>query len=47
MLETLQKDFVLYERALGYPRRRLLIWIYVLRNSVVAAVTQIGLCSAR
>ena len=41
MLETLQKDFVLYERAVGYPRRRL-VWIYVLRNSV-AAVTQIGL----
>lgn len=42
VLETLQKDFVLYERAAGYPRRRM-IWIYVLRNSVVAAVTQIGL----
>ena len=42
MLETMQKDFVLYERAVGYPRRRL-IWVYVLRNSVVAAVTQIGL----
>ena len=42
VLETLQKDFVLYERAVGYPRRRL-IWIYVLRNSVIAAVTQIGL----
>jgi peptide/nickel transport system permease protein len=38
----MQKDFVLYERAVGYPRRRL-IWIYVLRNSVTAAVTQIGL----
>ena len=33
---------MLYERAVGYPRRRL-IWIYVLRNSVIAAVTQIGL----
>jgi peptide/nickel transport system permease protein len=42
VLETMQKDFVLYERAVGYPRRRL-IWIYVLRNSVTAAVTQIGL----
>src|SRR6476659_5710814 len=42
VLETMQKDFVLYERAVGYPRRRL-IWVYVLRNSVVAAVTQIGL----
>jgi peptide/nickel transport system permease protein len=42
VLETMQKDFVLYERAVGYPRRRL-IWIYVLRNSVIVAVTQIGL----
>ena len=42
VLETLQKDFVLYERAVGYPRGRL-IWVYVLRNSVIAAVTQIGL----
>jgi peptide/nickel transport system permease protein len=42
VLETMQKDFVLYERAVGYPRLRL-IWIYVLRNSVTAAVTQIGL----
>ncbi len=42
VLETMQKDFVLYERAVGDPRRRL-IWIYVLRNSVIAAVTQIGL----
>jgi len=42
VLETLQKDFVLYERAVGYPKRRL-IWVYVLRNSVIAAVTQIGL----
>jgi peptide/nickel transport system permease protein len=42
MLETLQKDFVLFERAVGYPRHRL-IWVYVLRNSVIAAVTQIGL----
>jgi len=42
VLETLQKDFVAYERAVGYPRRRL-IWVYVLRNSVIAAVTQIGL----
>jgi peptide/nickel transport system permease protein len=42
VLETLQKDFVLYERAAGFNRWRL-IWIYVLRNSVVAAVTQIGL----
>ena len=42
MLETLQKDFVTYEQAAGYPRR-VIIWKYVLRNSVVATVTQIGL----
>jgi peptide/nickel transport system permease protein len=42
VLETLQKEYVLYEVAAGYPRW-LLIAVYVLRNSVVAAVTQIGL----
>jgi peptide/nickel transport system permease protein len=42
VLDTLQKDFVLYGRATGTPRRRL-VWIYILRNSVVATVTQIGL----
>jgi peptide/nickel transport system permease protein len=42
VLETLQKDYVAYETAVGYPRRRL-IAVYVLRNSLVATVTQIGL----
>jgi peptide/nickel transport system permease protein len=42
VLETLQKDFVTYERAQGFPTRAL-IWKFVLRNSVVAAITQIGL----
>ncbi len=42
MLDTLQQDFVFYERAMGYRRLRL-IWIYILRNSVTATVTQIGL----
>ncbi|TWT11593.1 ABC transporter permease [Reyranella sp. CPCC 100927] len=42
MLETLQKDFVAYEKAAGYPERRV-IWVYVLRNSLVATTTQIGL----
>ena len=42
MLDALQKDFVTYETAAGYPRRRV-IWVYVLRNSLVATVTQIGL----
>ena len=42
VLETLQKDFVLYARAAGYGRFRLAA-IYVLRNAVGLAVTQIGL----
>lgn len=42
VLDALQHDFVSYERAVGYRRRRL-IWRYVLRNSVTATVTQIGL----
>ena len=42
VLDTLQKDFVFYERAMGY-RGRALIWNFVLRNSVTAAITQIGL----
>lgn len=42
VLETLQKDFVTYERAAGFPRGRL-VWIYILRNSVLATISQIGL----
>lgn len=42
VLDTLQKDYVTYARAAGYPERRI-VWVYVLRNSVVAATTQIGL----
>jgi peptide/nickel transport system permease protein len=42
VLDTLQNDFVFYERAMGYRRNRL-IWRYVLRNSVTATITQIGL----
>jgi peptide/nickel transport system permease protein len=42
VLETLQKDFVTYERAQGFPARAL-IWRFVLKNSVVASITQIGL----
>lgn len=42
VLETLQKEYVQYETAAGYPRW-LLVSVYVLRNSVVATVTQIGL----
>ncbi len=42
VLDTLQQDFVFYERAMGYRRMRL-IWVFILRNSVTATVTQIGL----
>jgi peptide/nickel transport system permease protein len=42
MLDTLQNDFVFYERAMGYRRSRL-VWGYVLRNSITATITQIGL----
>ena len=42
VLDTLQKDFVGYAEAAGFRPRRI-VWVYVLRNSVVAATTQIGL----
>lgn len=42
VLETLQKEYVTYATAVGYPRRRLVL-VYVLRNSLVATITQIGL----
>src|SRR5262249_16853622 len=41
-LETMQEDFVLYERAVGYSRRGVL-WGCGVRDSVIGAVTQIGL----
>jgi peptide/nickel transport system permease protein len=42
VLATMRKEFVDYGRAAGYPRG-VLIWKYVLRNSLVTPVTQIGL----
>ena len=42
VLETLQKDFVLYARAAGHGPVRLAA-IYVLRNAVTVTVTQVGL----
>lgn len=42
VLETMQMDFVAYETAVGYSRRRI-VWTYVLRNSLSSTVTQIGL----
>jgi peptide/nickel transport system permease protein len=41
-IETLQRDFVMWERAVGYPRA-IMIWKYVLRSSMSATLTQIGL----
>ena len=35
MLDTLQQDFVFYERAMGYRWLRL-VWVFILRNSVTA-----------
>jgi peptide/nickel transport system permease protein len=42
VLDTMPREFVTYERAVGYPRH-ILIGKYVLRNSIVATVSQIGL----
>ncbi len=42
VLDALQSEFVMYERAAGYPSHRI-IFPYVLRNSIVTPVTQIGL----
>lgn len=42
VLDTMQRDFVTYEQAAGYPTRRIIV-PYVLRNSVVTPITQIGL----
>lgn len=42
VLETMQRDFVVYEQAVGYPKHRIIL-PYVLRNSIVTPVTQVGL----
>jgi ABC-type dipeptide/oligopeptide/nickel transport system permease component len=42
VLETLQRSFVTYQRAMGIPAG-LIVWKYVLRNSLVSTVTQVGL----
>src|SRR5438105_4475474 len=42
VLETLQKNFVVYQQAMGIPSG-LIVWKYVLRNSLISTVTQIGL----
>lgn len=42
VLDTLQKGFVTYQQAMGIPGG-LVVWKYVLRNSLISTVTQIGL----
>lgn len=42
VLNALESNSVLYETAMGYPRR-LVIWKYVLPNALIGTVTQIGL----
>ena len=42
VLAVLRRDFVLYERAMGYPRA-ILMTKYILRNALVTPITQIGL----
>jgi peptide/nickel transport system permease protein len=42
VLEVINSNFVLYERAMGLPRS-LIVWKYVLRNALISTVTQIGL----
>ncbi len=42
VLDVIQKDFILYERAMGFPRR-IVVYKYVLRNALISTVTQVGL----
>jgi peptide/nickel transport system permease protein len=42
VIETMTRDFVAYERAVGYPKWRIIL-PYVLRNSLVTPITQVGL----
>lgn len=42
VLEVINSNFVLYERAMGFPTA-LITWKYVLRNALISTVTQIGL----
>jgi peptide/nickel transport system permease protein len=42
VLEVVQQDFILYVRSMGLPSR-IVIFKYILRNAIIATVTQIGL----
>ena len=42
VLNSMNSNYVLYEEAMGYPRR-IIIWKYILRNALIGTITQIGL----
>ena len=42
VIASMQSEFAIYEEAVGYPRNRV-VYPYVLRNSLVTPVTQVGL----
>ena len=42
VLDVMQSNFVLYERAMGLPRA-VIVWKYILRNALTSTVTQMGL----
>jgi peptide/nickel transport system permease protein len=42
VLDVMQSNFVLYERAMGLPRP-VIVWKYILRSALTSTVTQIGL----
>lgn len=42
VLDVMQSNFVLYERAMGLPRS-VIVWKYILRNALTSTVTQLGL----
>ena len=42
VLDVMQSNFVLYERAMGLPAS-VIVWKYILRNALTSTVTQIGL----
>jgi peptide/nickel transport system permease protein len=42
VLDIVQRDFIMYEKAMGLPRR-LIIFKYLLRNALTSTVAQIGL----
>jgi ABC-type dipeptide/oligopeptide/nickel transport system permease component len=42
VLNVMQSNFVFYQTAMGFPRRRI-VWKYILRSALVGTLTQIGL----